>query len=861
MKKINHLLLLSIGVLALVGCRNNATPTNPTVPAEPTEQQPSKPEKTPSEDANTNVETLTTEIINGGFETGDLSGWTVLSGNAFTNDSISSRKTFSYSYDANHNEIGINHTGNWYLSGKGFDLSYSNNRTGVIKSSNFYLTEDGMLSMKIAGGALKVGKGQDAADKAKECLCYVGVYRASDDMMIAQQKNEYFLEHTEDYVDPRKYAANVYSTDNFYEYQLDLSEYIGEELYIKVIDNDTSVYYGYISVDDIRIGLDQTPQAEGPFYTKVKEYVTEATAPSKNEIANGDFETGSLAGWTVVSGDAFSDAGVNAEDVWWNENIPYNREGDYHYGYYNPSGVGVMKSSEFVLGGSGYISFKLGGCKDNFKTYMSVILVEEGNEYEVARFSNYKYWDFQFPYYENGMRLLNMNQYYADLSAYLGKTLYFKLVDENDSSEDLGCITIDDIQTYYKEKPNWYTSVAFECKPDVVADIEIASKYQVENGTFETGDLTGWTTSWTNASEQIGHVSNRTTWWGDALPYNKKGNFLFSGEGDLGLNKEFNKGYILSSPFEIGGSGYITYLLSGGKNPGLCYISIIEEGTNLELARFYNELFSDQGTGSINRGSNMMNMVEYKADLSEFIGKTVRIKVVDNAQNDWGLICVDSFITYYEDVNAISKKAYLASNILKNVNLEASQHQIINGNFETGDLTGWTPNNIEFAKVSGNTIWWLESFLFNKSGTYFLNGFAGNEAATGTLTSQAFTVGGSGYITFKLGGGKNTNLCYIEIIDAENNTSLAKFGNALFKDKEKGYLFNGELKDLEDDGYYMANMVEYKADLSEFIGRNVKIRIVDNATNDWGLLFCDDFVTYYENIEDINSTAVLAKKL
>ena len=171
MKKISLLLLAIFGLL-LVGCKNTPTPTVPE--KNPTEELPPKVDEDSTPTVPETV-TLTTEINNGGFESGDLSGWTVLSGNAFTDDSVSSRKTFSYSYDQNHNEIDINHTGNWYLSGKGFDLSYSNSRTGAIKSSNFYLTDDGMLSMKIAGGALKVGKGQDAADKPKEMLCYVAM--------------------------------------------------------------------------------------------------------------------------------------------------------------------------------------------------------------------------------------------------------------------------------------------------------------------------------------------------------------------------------------------------------------------------------------------------------------------------------------------------------------------------------------------------------------------------------------------------------------------------------------------------------------------------------------------------------------
>ena len=57
------------------------------------------------------------------------------------------------------------------------------------------------------------------------------------------------------------------------------------------------------------------------------------------------------------------------------------------------------------------------------------------------------------------------------------------------------------------------------------------------------------------------------------------------------------------------------------------------------------------------------------------------------------------------------------------------------------------------------------------------------------------------------------------------------------------------------------NMIEYKADLSKFIGKTVRIKVVDNADSDWGLMFCDDFVTYYENKADISSDYLLATNL
>ena len=748
-------------------------------------------------------------LLNGGFESADLSGWIIEYGNAFDADCVSSQKTFMFEDDANNNILAINQTGNWYLTGKGFHGKYSGARTGAIRSTSFHVPEDGMISLKIAGGALTVGKGTGAPQKAKEKICFVGFYLAESDQLIAMQTNEYFHEHTESYIIPERYAAGVYNTDNFYEYTVDLSEYTGKEIYIRIVDNDESYYYGYIAVDDIRIGYGVDPQTEGTFFTKVIDYEMEATAPSIYEIANGGFELGSLAGWTIVEGDAFSNEGVNTESVWWNENITYSRDGNYHYGKYMPSATGVMRSTEFVLGGTGYISYKLGGCADNGKTYIR-FMVKQGDEaVEVARYSNFKYWNYQFPYVQNGMRLLNMVQYYVDLSAYLGETMYIEVVDMNDSADELGCITLDSVQTYWEEKPKWIDSESFFV--DYSSDIILESEYQVVNGGFETGDLTGWTME----GQKIGIVTSASGWWAENLPYNKKGTYLFSGIVDEGSGVfEYNKGTLTSSAFTVGGSGYITFMMGGGGNPNECYISVIDAETGEEVARYANSLFCDKGIGIINHGSNLANMVMYKADLSQFMGRRLKIRIVDNATSNWGLITADSFVTYYKEAASVPEKATLAKNIYA-VPGETNPYQVQNGDFETGDLTGWTLDGA-IGYVSMQDIFWKNTNKpYNKDGRFLFTGIedvmGSMEAAKGTLTSGKFTIGGCGFITFKLGGGYNQE-CYIEIVDAATGAAIAKYHN-------------------------------------------------DNAENAWGCLAVDSFITHYAAVEDLPEATLIDNKL
>jgi len=792
-------------------------------------------------------QTTPSVVVNGGFESADLSGWTVEYGDAYDDDSVSSRKTFSYTADIDPHGyvIPVNQTGNWYLSGKGFDNKRPSTCTGAIRSENFVLGGDGNISMKLAGGAAAMARSDTAAQKPAAEVCYVGVYRVSDDKMIAYQTNRYFAEDSSN-IELTDYENGTCYTDNFCTYTIDLSSYIGEELYIRIVDNDTNYYYGYLSVDDIRIGKTAEAQEEGAYFSKTAPKTT-AEAESIFEIPNGGFETGNLSGWTVTEGLAFSDDGVNSDPYWWAEQIPYGRDGSYHYGYYNPTATGRMRSANFTVGGTGYITYKLGGCADNNTAYLRFMKVVEGGEaIEVLRTSNFGYKDMQFPNVQNGLRVINLNQYRLDFSQYIGQTFYIEVVDENSSDNMAGCVVLDSVQTYHKEVPIFTDWFDVEYIPS--GNPETVEDYQIPNGSFETGDLTGW-----EISGDLGAVCSDDTWWAERLPYNKSGKCLFSG-----LANEGGKGTLTSEQFTVAGSGLMTFRLGGAHDPRFCYISVLNESGE-EVARYGNLLFHDAGLGLVNKGTNLANMVTYRADLSGWMGQKLRIRITDNADSNWGLVTADDFVTYYADgdVQRFPPDSKEAINLLTlKGNAQTNDYQIPNGSFETGDLTGWTREGGNIGDISYDYLWWNEWYTYNSSGMYFFSGFSGNEGDRGTLTSEAFTVAGSGIITYRFGGGMDSSLCYLEVVDADDaNLAYYRFGNENFS--TQGGVYTGYPITVGCEGFG-ANMVLYKADISKLMGKRVKLRLTDNATKDWGLIFADDFVTYYENVDSVPAGAAEA---
>ena len=79
-------------------------------------------------------------------------------------------------------------------------------------------------------------------------------------------------------------------------------------------------------------------------------------------------------------------------------------------------------------------------------------------------------------------------------------------------------------------------------------------------------------------------------------------------------------------------------------------------------------------------------------------------------------------------------------------------------------------------------------------------------------------------------------------MDASTNQAIAKYHN-------------------DNADTNLGTMFLFKADLSAFMGTNVYIRVVDNASEAWGCLAVDSFITYYENAEDIPEATLIESKI
>ncbi|MGI6392322.1 MAG: glycoside hydrolase family 125 protein [Candidatus Izemoplasmatales bacterium] len=324
--------------------------------------------------------------------------------------------------------------------------------------------------------------------------------------------------------------------------------------------------------------------------------------------------------------------------------------------------------------------------------------------------------------------------------------------------------------------------------------------FLIANPGFESGDLSGWTvlSGEAFASEYVTNASRI-----GSAPYNKAGNYLY------GAAPEALIGKMRSESFRVSGSGYVSFLLGGGYLSALCYVSVVEESTHLELFRIGNE--------ALEIVEHFGQMTRHYADLSPHLGKEVYFLVVDDQTANGGYLVVDDFISYYASTPN-TDQGILATDIKPSFpDLTTIPNSLDNGDFATRTLEGWT--------ISGEKGVFRDSHI-NESGRLSNRP---DETKIGVLRSPAFKVSGKNIISFRLGATKHADLTYLSIKEVGTNIEVYR-------------TYSDRWIDAHEEATHL-----YYIDLGKHSGQALYLEFVDNSRGDWGLLTIEDIITYYDS--------------
>lgn len=266
-------------------------------------------------------------------------------------------------------------------------------------------------------------------------------------------------------------------------------------------------------------------------------------------------------------------------------------------------------------------------------------------------------------------------------------------------------------------------------------------------------------------------------------------------------------------------------------------------------------------TITINVSANLAKYVEFEYKGAKTSADTTKIKksflATKTDSKDVFFSMDEVTVKYISSTYPSTKAAYnqMKTDLGSDSKIDVSVHvegatvseSIVNGDFETGNMTGWSKisGNVPNTKNPSNQTIYNQNIdlPYNKSGTYFLGGFGENlgdeekEKDLWEVKSTYFKLDGSGYITYKMGG----NAASLNVYNAKTGKKIANYIN-------KGFVDNCEDVTISRN----VTMITYVADLSGYVGETLYITLEDNKESDWGIACYDDIVTY--NSEAITIT-------
>ncbi len=347
----------------------------------------------------------------------------------------------------------------------------------------------------------------------------------------------------------------------------------------------------------------------------------------------------------------------------------------------------------------------------------------------------------------------------------------------------------------------------------------------IVNGDFEEvseGKWVGWTRN--DAAFNFRGVVDKERVKGVVME--KSGNYYFA--GTAGGNPPM-RGTLTSDVFKLGGNGFITFKMGGGKDTSKVYVEFFEEGKDQAIARVTN---ADCDGTFITE-----HLITKIVDLSAYKGKNIYIVVTDNDDgNDLSYVNLDAFHVCTSDAEIEAAKADYARQIAefgeKPFEEDETSNDIVNGGFETGDLTGWLILDgkalTRAAIVPTSQYYWTDRSVYGE-GEFYLDGSnngAIQESLTGAIRSTKFTLGGDGYISFMIGCGNGGS--YVALCDGNTDEELIKVTNDYFSDPALAL-----------------TLLRMYIDASEYLGRVVYLKVVDaNDGSNGGFAFInvDDFL-------------------
>ena len=214
-------------------------------------------------------------------------------------------------------------------------------------------------------------------------------------------------------------------------------------------------------------------------------------------------------------------------------------------------------------------------------------------------------------------------KYKADLSSYIGRTVYLRFVD--DATGDYGLFFIDNIRTYNTAVPGdeYYSLISL-------------SRTQIVNGGFEDG-LNGWNWMWTENGDPF-RVSSADGYWGNTVAYDKVGNNLLTAlhHDDNEQALEDGRGVIRSNLFYLDANSIVTFKL-GCAPTSATGIRFIDAQTGKIIASFHNTEFQKHG----NEGRLMQYAYQFNNENRVLCYVEIFDEVVDGS---WRLVSVDEIV-------------------------------------------------------------------------------------------------------------------------------------------------------------------------------------------------------------------------